>query len=178
MNDTASLTPNPSNPTQTEDAATLVAQLRRQARVCKQNRWGADARLFTAAANEIDRLASLSPRGRGEGLEEAIEQAAKWFDEYAEMHLAKPDYDKAARNTSRAVYLRSALSSAPVSGGGEIAEIASDMRKQLPVTKAYLTDNGINAHFADVLLSHYYDFAIRIEEVALPPPPATGEVGT
>lgn len=48
--------------------------------------------------------------GEVERLRAALEQGAQWFDEYAEMHLAKPDYDKAARNTSRAEYLRSVSS--------------------------------------------------------------------
>lgn len=60
------------------------------------------------------------------------------------------------------------MTNTPSVEGDRLEQIAADMLKQLPFTKAYLTDNGINPHFADVLLSHYYGFAQRVSEAALP----------
>lgn len=41
-----------------------------------------------------------------EPLLRALEQAAKWFDEYGDLHAAKPDLVKAERNYERARFLR------------------------------------------------------------------------
>ena len=69
---------------------------------------------MVAAVNAVPALLDRiqAAEARAEKMAEALLEGARWFDEYAELHLAKPDYDKAARNTSRAVYLRQALSEA------------------------------------------------------------------
>lgn len=38
-------------------------------------------------------------------------------------------------------------------------DVADRIERQIPVTRAYLVQNGIDGHFADVLLSHYGDLA-------------------
>jgi hypothetical protein len=43
------------------------------------------------------------------GLEAAVDHAAVWFEDYAQMHLTKGAHDKSARNQERASFLRAAL---------------------------------------------------------------------
>lgn len=41
-----------------------------------------------------------------------------------------------------------------------LTQAADTIEMQVPVTRAYLVQNGIDGHFADVLLSHYLDVAV------------------
>lgn len=50
-------------------------------------------------------LALLEAKRRAE----ALEQAAEWFQQYADSHTAKGDTDKAKRNQDRADFCRAAL---------------------------------------------------------------------
>ncbi|WP_332690017.1 hypothetical protein [Devosia sp.] len=47
-----------------------------------------------------------------------------------------------------------------------LEEIATIIEAQVPITRAYLVDNGFNPNFADVLLSHYLDLARSARERA------------
>jgi hypothetical protein len=49
---------------------------------------------------------------------------------------------------------------------GALRKIAEGIEKQVPATRHYLIQSGIDAHFADVLLSHYLDFA-RVARAAI-----------
>lgn len=40
-----------------------------------------------------------------------------------------------------------------------LRDLAENMPLQVEATRGYLIQNGLDAHFADVLLSHYLDFA-------------------
>lgn len=66
----------------------------------------------------IDRLeAALAASQEREGkMREAIEQAAAWFEEYADHHQAKGALDKASRNLERANFLRRARTALNTSG--------------------------------------------------------------
>lgn len=44
-----------------------------------------------------------------------------------------------------------------------MTELSERIRRQVAVTIAYLADNKIDPHFAEVLMSHYLDFAREIE---------------
>lgn len=70
----------------------------------------ADARV-QAAERRADELAAqlADKRDREVGLRLALEDAATWFEEYAAGHEAKGATDKAARNRSRAEFLRQHL---------------------------------------------------------------------
>ena len=67
-------------------------------------------RLVSAIA-QLDAGALTASQHREEVLRGALEEAASWFDEYAEGHLAKGAADKALRNKTRANILRTALRS-------------------------------------------------------------------
>jgi hypothetical protein len=45
-------------------------------------------------------------------------------------------------------------------------DVSGRMRVQVDATRHYLVQNGIDPHFADVLLSHYLDFSRELEEAA------------
>lgn len=53
-----------------------------------------------------------------------------------------------------------------------MTELSERLRRQVVATRGYLVENGISEHFADILLSHYLDFAREIE--AEPPPSYDG----
>lgn len=55
-------------------------------------------------------------------------------------------------------------------------DVAARLEQQVPATRHYLVQNGIDAHFADVLLSHYLDIARDVRDAALhPAEPLTAE---
>jgi hypothetical protein len=55
----------------------------------------------------VKELAEL--RADNKRLREALEQAEKWFSEYAEMHNEKGKYEKAVNNKAKSFYCRAAL---------------------------------------------------------------------
>ena len=61
---------------------------------------------------------------------------------------------------------------APVSERGGWVMVPRDLpariRRQIDATRHYLIQTGIDGHFAEVLLSHYGDFAREIEKAASP----------
>jgi hypothetical protein len=82
-----------------DDAIRLMSQYAREAGEAK-------GRLeMSEAAGIVDGW-----RERAEAAEKALQQAAAWFEEYADHHQAKGALDKASRNLERANFLRRALS--------------------------------------------------------------------
>jgi hypothetical protein len=64
----------------------------------------AERRFVGGALESPETLAALEDAAR------TLAQAAAWFDEYAALHDAKPDPEKAARNRERAAACRQGIS--------------------------------------------------------------------
>jgi hypothetical protein len=58
-----------------------------------------------------------------------------------------------------------------------LLELADKIERQVPVTRSYLADNGLDDHFSDILLSHYLDFAREARAAITAEPKASAAVG-
>ena len=71
-----------------------------------------------------------------------------------------------SRDTVRIIWAELLSAAPPPPTVDKVERVARDavetLRKQVPCTRAYLIDNGIDPNFADTLLSHYLDVAERL----------------
>lgn len=92
-----------------------------------------------------DEIAAWNRRPASGDIAGALEQCAKWFQEYADSHTAQGKLDKARRNQDRADFARTALAS--LSGRGEVD---SDGRRKghskLVYNKATRTIDKVDPH--------------------------------
>lgn len=88
----------------------VAARLRRTARTCSE----AHGHLQRQEADALDRI--LSALQGIETMERALVAAIERFEEYAKLHAAKPDMEKARRNSDMADMLRAALPPPPTKG--------------------------------------------------------------
>jgi hypothetical protein len=133
-----------------------------------------------APANDayVRALEEIAWVARDQFLDYAIQHRAKGTSEAdakAEVNLALARRLSAVLHASKSLadpepppptLLRDLPGGCPDCGAAQLRPIAQRIRRQIVATQGYLIDNGIDEHFASILLSHYADFAGEIEELS------------